>query len=374
MIAREFPPGPGGIGYYVYYLSKKLLERGHEVTVITRGHPNKTVKEAVDGIHVFKVSFFPVYPFHVWIHGAFVNRLLKSLEPKLTLVHLHTPLPPPIKTSLPIMTTVHSPSKRARDARYREIFDFYSLADRVQSGLVYPRIESRIFSLSKKITTVSSSVALELKEYGLDPNKIDVVGNGVDEKAFIPIRNKRCAERYVLFTGALRAGKGLFDFIECGKYVCEVHSNVKFVICGSGPFLHKLVQKVRWMGLQKRIVFLGFASRNEIIQTYQNAAVHVVPSRHEGLPTVLLEAMSCGLPVVATNIGGNCEVISSGVNGFLVPPKSPEVMAKTVLKLLDDDALRKKIGEAARKTIEKYYTWDRIADNIIKCYENMPQQ
>lgn len=371
MITSEFPPKSGGIGYYVYYLSKKLLERGHEVTVITRGSTTKTVRESVNGIDVFKVSFFPFYPFHIWIHGVFVNRLIETLEPKLTLFHLHTPLPPPIKTRLPVITTVHTPMKI--DAVHHEILSLPSLAERVQSMVIYPPIESKLLSLSKHVTTVSFSVAMELKEYGLDPSELTVVGNGVDEKMFIPIRNKKCAEKYVLYTGVLRPRKGLFDLIECAKHVCKVYSDIKFVICGKSFFSGELKEKVRRMGLQKRIVFMGYVTRNELLQTYQGATVHVVPSHYEGLPTVLLEAMSCGLPVVATNVGGNSEVISSGINGFLVPPKSPEKMAKIVLRLLDDDPLKEKIGDAARKTIEKYFTWDRIADNILNCYENTLQ-
>jgi len=369
MVTSEFPPDLGGIAYYVYYLSRKLIQRGHEVTVITRGSANRTVRDIVDGIDVFKVSFFPLYPFHIWAHGVFVRRLLELLEPKLDLIHLHTPLPPPIKTSLPIITTVHTSMKT--DARHHEILDLYSLAARMQLMFVYPLIESKLLSLSKKVTTVSFSVARELQEYGLDPGELAVVGNGVDEKSFIPLRNKKSTEKYVLFTGGLLARKGLFDFIECAEHICKVRSDVKFVICGTGYFLHKLEERVRRMGLQKQIVFLGYVTRSRLIQTYQNATVHVVPSHYEGLPTVLLEAMSCGLPVVATNVGGNNEVISSGKNGFLVPPKSPEVLAKIVLSLLDDDILREKIGNAARKTIEKCYTWDTIADNILRCYENM---
>jgi glycosyltransferase involved in cell wall biosynthesis len=371
MITSEFPPISGGIGYYVYNLSKKLLQRGHQVTVITRGSANKTKKEMIDGIDVFRASFFPVYPFHVWVHGGFVNRLFKSLEPKLTLVHLHTPLPPPIKTSLPIITTVHTPMKI--DARYHEILDLYSLAERVQSMVVYPPIESRLLSLSKLITTVSLSVAKELKEYGLDLSEITVVGNGVDEKTFTPVRNKNRTQRYILYTGVLRARKGLFDLIECAKHVCKVHPDVKFVICGTGPFLHKLKKEAQRLGVQKQIDFLGYVKRNKLIEIYQNATVHVVPSHYEGLPTVLLEAMSCGLPVVATNVGGNSEVIRSGVNGFLVPAKSPETMANIILKLLDDNTLREKIGRAARKTIEKCYTWDKITDNVLECYEEVSQ-
>lgn len=368
MITGEFPPISGGVGYYVYNLSKKLLQRGHQVTVITRGSTNKTRKEVVDGINVFRVSFFPFYPFHVWIYGVFVNRLFKSLEPKITLVHLHTPLPPPIKTSRPIITTVHTPMKI--DARYHEVFNPYSLAEKAQSMFIYPPIESKLFRNSKKITAVSWAVARELKEYGLNPNEIAVVGNGVDEKAFVPLRNQKHTEKYVLYTGVLRARKGLFDLIKCAEHVCKICPDIKFILSGRGPFLNKLEENIRKTGLQKRIVFLGYVKRDKLIQVYQNATVHVVPSHYEGLPTVLLEAMSCGLPVVATDISGNNEVISSGVNGFLVPPKAPEEMAKIILQLLDDTKLREKIGRASRKTIEEHYTWDKIADNILKCYEN----
>jgi glycosyltransferase involved in cell wall biosynthesis len=372
MISRDFPPVAGGIGYYVHNLSKKLVERGHRVTVITQGSMSKTRMEMLDGIEVFRAPFFPLYPFHIQIHGFFVDSLFRKLEPKLTLVHLHTPMPPPIETSLPVMTTVHTSMKA--DARYHEVIDLSSLAERLQSMFVYPRIELKLLRASMKITAVSQSVAKELKEYGLDIQEITVVGNGVDEKTFVPLRNRNCTEKYVLFTGFLKPRKGLFDLIECAEYVCRVYSDVNFVICGTGPFLRKLEQEIRSKGLHKRILLLGYVNRNKLIQTFQNATVQVLPSHYEGLPTVLLEAMSCGVPVVATDVGGNSDVISSGVNGFLVPPKCPEEMAKIVMRLIDDASLRENIGRAARKTIEKYYTWDKIADNILKCYENMLQE
>jgi len=369
MITSEFPPRSGGVGYYVYHLSRKLVERRHQVTIITRGSAGKTKVATVDGFRVFKVRFVPFYPFHVLLLGTSVGKLFRSMESEFDLVHLHTPMPLPIRTSLPTITTVHTPMKI--DVRYHEISNIYSLIERVQSSVVYPSIESKLFTTSKKITSVSRSVAEELREYRLNPDSITVIGNGVDEKAFAPTLNRKPAETYVLYTGVLRARKGLADLIACARQVCKVSADVKFLICGTGPFLHELERKVRKVGLQKRIVFLGYIARDKLVQVYQNAAVHVVPSHYEGLPTVLLEAMSCGLPVVATDIGGNNEVISSGVNGFLIPPKSPEEMARVILRLLDDAPLREKVGRAARKTIEERYTWDKIADKMLKCYEDI---
>ncbi len=180
-------------------------------------------------------------------------------------------------------------------------------------------------------------------------------------------------EKYVLYTGVLRARKGLFDFVKCAQIICNERKDVKFVICGRGPFLNKVQQYVHEMGLQKNVALLGYVPRATLLKTYQNATVHVIPSHYEGLPTVLLEAMSCGLPVVATDIGGNNEVISSEVNGLLVPPKCPTEMAQAVLRLLDNPELRERLGDVARKTIEDRYTWNKIADRILSCYENLLQ-
>jgi glycosyltransferase involved in cell wall biosynthesis len=138
-----------------------------------------------------------------------------------------------------------------------------------------------------------------------------------------------------------------------------------------GPYLRVFQEKIRKMGLQKRVIYMGYVTREKLIQLYKNATVHVLPSHYEGFPTVLLEAMSCGLPVVATNIGGNNEVISSGVNGLLVPPKCPEAMADAILRLIGDASLREQIGKAARKTVEDNYTWDKISEKFIKCYESI---
>jgi len=371
MITREFPPNSGGIGYYVYYLSKNLCERGYKISIITRGSFKKTTKEELNGIDIYRASFIPLFPFHIFIHGVFVKRLLESMENELDLVHMHSPLTPPVKTTLPIITTVHSPSRRARNALYHETFDLVSFAERCQSMFIYPSIETKLFEISNKITTVSSSVGIELKEYGLNPKEISVIGNGVDENLFKPIRSKKSKEDYVLYVGSLKAGKGLLNLINCGYIISKIKPKTKFIICGSGPLLQILKKRVKRLNLQKQFLFLGLLGRDRLVRIYQKAAIQVIPSQHEGLPTVLLEGMSCGLPVIATNVGGNNEVINSGENGFLIPPNDPLAMANIIYKLLDDMDLRKRIGYSARRTIENKYTWDKITDNIIQCYNDI---
>jgi glycosyltransferase involved in cell wall biosynthesis len=370
MVTSELPPTSGGVGYYVYNLSKRLVKLGHKVTIITcKRSAEQKEKEVVDGIFIHRVPFYPLYPFHASLLTLFINRLIRSIDHNFDVIHLHSPMPLPIKTSLPLLTTVHTPM--LIDARYHEIFGLKSLFEKIQSAMIYPPLESELFKMSRKITAVSRAVALELKEYGLNPSSITVVRNGVDAHSFFPNTQKGNIELYVLYTGVLRARKGLFDLVQCASYVNKIRPGTKFYICGKGPFQNNMELAVKRMGLEKQVVFLGYTDREILIRMYQNAAIQVIPSHYEGLPTVLLEGMSCGLPVVATDIGGNNEVIDSGKNGFLVPPNCPKLMAESLLRLLDDSSTRETIGIAARKTILRNYTWDKVADKITECYKDV---
>lgn len=104
-------PPEEGIGFYVYNLARHLRRKGHTVDVITRGNWHGTSINHQEGITIYRPPFVPIYPFHVHIHGIFVNRLVKDLEDEFDIVHVHTPLSPPVRTKLPIITTVHTTRK-----------------------------------------------------------------------------------------------------------------------------------------------------------------------------------------------------------------------------------------------------------------------
>lgn len=361
--SAKFPPEEG-IGNYIYNMSKEFIKKGHSVTVITRGSLERTSYENFEGIHLYRLPFLPVYPFHVHIHGVFVRKFIKSKELDFDLIHYHTPLPPVIKTELPTIITVHTPMKT--DTSMVELVNPFSAAVKIQ-GKISCLIESKLFRISDKVTSVASSVSKELGEYGMNPADVEVIGNGVNEKLFYPINNKT-GERYVLYTGRLSYRKGLFDFITCGINICSQCSDINFKLTGKGPLYDKLKQIVHESGYEERFKFLGHVEKSKLIELYQNATIFVLPSHYEGLPTTLLEAMSCGLPVVATAVSGNLDVIESGKNGILVPIKSPDKMAQAISSLLSDENLRIKLGIAARKTIEEKYTWDTISNKILYNY------
>jgi len=367
--SAKFPPEEG-IGNYIYNMSKEFIRKGHNVTVITRGGFHRTQKEIFEDIELYRVPFLPLYPLHVQFHGIFVKKLIRTLESNFDILHFHTPLPPIIKSYLPTITTVHTPMKT--DTGRVELINPFSVAVKLQGKVSY-LIERKLFGISDKVTSVATSVSKELAEYGLNPKDVEVIGNGVDENLFCPVKNKG-DERYILYTGRLSYRKGLFDFIECGIEVCEKHPDIKFKLTGKGPLLDKLKSIVADSGYKDRFEFLGYVDKSRLIELYQNATIFVLPSHYEGLPTTLLEAMACGQPVVATAVSGNLDVIESGKNGILVPIKSLDKMAEAVSSLLDNEGRMVELGLAARRTIEQRFTWDAISDRILQCYESVMQK
>lgn len=365
--SANFPPEEG-IGNYIYNMSKEFIRKGHHVTIITRGSFSKTKEENFEGITLYRVPFLRVYPFHVHLHGIFVNKLLRSIEHKFDIIHIHSPLPPLVKSKIPVLLTIHSPMKNG--ASVLEVTDFFSLAIKFQAKYISYPLEIKLIKNSCMITTVSSTVAKNLEEYGVKSENIKVVYNGVDQHIFVPSAMIP-KEKYALYTGRISYGKGLIELIECAKEICELRDDVNFLLAGDGPLLPNLKEKVNDLNLQSRIRFLGRVNRDTIITLYQNATIFAFPSYYEGLPGSLLEAMACKLPIVATEVPGNIELIEHNKNGILIPPKNGASLAKEILYLLDDPGKREKFGENARKTIEDKFTWDAVSDRILSCYYSL---
>jgi glycosyltransferase involved in cell wall biosynthesis len=232
-------------------------------------------------------------------------------------------------------------------------------------------IEARTLHNANVITSVSNKVAKELqKYYRVDGDSVTIIGNGVDTRFYIPRKNKNGDRVYVLYSGRLGHRKGLFDLVKSATYICHEHPEVSFVVTGRGPLEGNLKKLVKKMKLSNRFSFVGFVDRKVLLNYYQNATVYVLPSHYEGFPTVILEAMACGIPVVTTSVGGIAETVVNGKNGFIVPMKNPKAIASAVLKLLENENLRIGMGKIARQTVEKFYSWDKIACKVLECYES----
>ena len=369
IISVPFPPEEG-IGYYVHGLSIKLIKKGHKVTIITRGNIGPPKKQIIDGINVIKAPFIPIFPFYIYLHGLFVNKIFKSLEKQFDIVHFHSPLPPKIKTRLPVITTIHTPM--LIDSKYSNIHSIYSLLSKISARFISYPLELDIIQSSDIITTVSKSISMELKEYYITPKEIIVTKNGIDEKLFCPLEKKsNNGKKYIMFAGRIDREKGLFDLVDCGKDILSKKSDIDFIIAGKGRDLKKLINKTKKAGIQDRFIFLGQVDKKNLVKLYQNATLFIFPSYHEGLPGVVLEAMSCGLPIIVTDVRGNRDLISHRENGIIIPPKEPKKIVEAINMLLEDENLREFLGKNARNTIVENYTWDIVANKMLKCYESL---
>lgn len=140
-------------------------------------------------------------------------------------------------------------------------------------------------------------------------------------------------------------------------------------VVGDGPERAPLALLAEQLGLKEHINFTGFVK--EVAQYFHLAHFFVLPSRSEGLPNALLEAMACGLPAVATHVGGIPKVVIDGETGLLVPPDDEEALADAIKRLLDSPSLCRKMGKAARRHIEAHYSIESVTDQHIALYQKV---
>ncbi len=361
-------PPTEGIGHYVWNLSRFLIEQGHQVQIITRGQRGKSAYEELGDISVWRPRFYPVYPVHVHLHGLLVRRLARHLESEVDLFHLHSPLPPPIRSKRPILTTVHT--SRVGAMRVLSGTDLNSLLTRLQVPISI-QIERQVFACADQIVTVAQSVASELQNsncYGLKDKQIAVLMNGVDTNVFCAGEQHSSAQ-YVLAVGRLDARKGFGDLIEAMARVVERFPDVRLYIAGSGPLEERLRTRVRQMALDHVVRFLGHVQdRDEMVRLYRGAAVFAHAAHYEGLPSVLLEAMACERAVVSTAVSGALDVLTDGVNGLLTDSRAPYQLADAICRLLADAGLRTRLGKAARRTVEDRFSWQVVGNSYLGIY------
>jgi glycosyltransferase involved in cell wall biosynthesis len=179
--------------------------------------------------------------------------------------------------------------------------------------------------------------------------------------------------RLVLFVGRLLPVKGVNYLIEAAKHA-ETRPTVAVIgdeAPGYAGCRESLVQQVKRLGLEGQVLFLGRFAREDLEVAYEAADLFVLPSIGEGLPLALLEAMSHGKCVVATDAPGNRDVIRDGWNGALVEARNPEELAHKIDALLGDDDLRARLGAQARLDIEQNYSPDSVLERIVDVYREV---
>ncbi|MBI4488600.1 MAG: glycosyltransferase [Deltaproteobacteria bacterium] len=214
------------------------------------------------------------------------------------------------------------------------------------------------------------------QHYRAPAHKIKVVYNGVDLDRFIPGSTDsqpsgRPEDRLVITVGRLVPAKDLDLFLDAAALLAHKKAGVRFMIVGDGPCRETLEGNVSRNGLNGQVSFLG--DRADVPQLLQAADIFWLTSAWEGLPNVLLEAMACAKPIVTRDVGACRELVSHGVNGYLVSSRDAEKFADHTLTLLSDPARATEMGDAGRRLAEEKFSIPAMIRTTEKLYSSLIQ-
>ncbi len=238
-------------------------------------------------------------------------------------------------------------------------------------GLPYKATKRRMFKETLKrcdALLVSTKKLGNLYSGLIDKNKIHHVPIGVDTLVFKPAKSQK-GTMTIFTSGLLHKRKGFEYLIRAMPKIIEEVPESELVIAGDGIHRSYFEGLVSELDLQKKVRFLGYLPRQIMLRHYQNCSLFCLPSLSEPFGMVILEAMACGKPVVATNVGGIPEIVKNGKNGVLVPPRSPEALAKAIVGMLSDKKKLERLGRRSRETAKKY-DWEPVVDRIKKIYQD----
>lgn len=250
-------------------------------------------------------------------------------------------------------------------------------AEFINPDLQQLREKVRAFKFTVAISRFGRS-QLMLNSDPADWPKIHVVPLGVDRDMGIspgPAPSPNLGGRklnspgrpfHVACVGQLQPAKGLHVLLDAAALLRAQGRNLRVTLVGDGPYAASLAERARSTGVD--VVFTGRLNQDRVRAVYADSDAFVLASFAEGVPVVLMEAMACGVPCVATRIAGIPELIRDGVDGLLVTPSDVEELARAVATLMDDDQISRRLANSARARVGELYALDTNVDQLTKVF------
>ncbi len=389
----------GGMNVYVRELTRELARRGHRVDIFTRSQNPEIPHIEMDGLghgaDVFHIPAGPEAPydkrrlFHYlpeFVEG--VREFAASEQIQYDVYHAHYWLSGWVARELqktqpaPIVQMFHTLGEMKNAAARTE-------ADRETERRV--RVEHEIMQFADRIVAATPRDAQQMIDlYGAAGSKIDIIPPGVDLNLFHPVEAMEARDyigmpydhQSILFVGRIDPIKGLDVWFKAIELIVEQDPALreKLCVCLVGGDLDeetppdteqgRLQALKDELGIGDVVTFLGRRSQECLPYYYSAADLVVMPSRYESFGMVALEAMACGTPVVASDVGGLSFVVRDGETGYLVPEGDPYALADCVGYLLHHPELRSHLGKRGIE-VAREYAWPRIADDIEAMYDRV---
>ncbi|MBN3527582.1 N-acetyl-alpha-D-glucosaminyl L-malate synthase BshA [Paenibacillus apiarius] len=359
-------PSLGGSGVVATELGKLLAERGHQVHFITHNIPFRLGSSFQKNIHYHEVEVNDYYVFRYPPYDLSLASKMAQVAnlQQLDLLHVHYAVPHAVcaylakemaHPDLKVVTTLHGTdiTVLAQDESLKDMIRF-------------------AINKSDAVTAVSKDLIRETRELLEIDRPIDLTYNFVDKRVYYPrdcsqLRSEFAYpfEKIMMHISNFRPVKRVCDVVDVFARVQE-KVPARLVFVGEGPDMPKVQCKIREMGLEDRVHFLG--KQDEIAQVISLADCLLLPSEKESFGLVALEAMACGVPTIGSEAGGIPELVTHGETGFLAPIGETETMAEYAIQLLSQPGLAQKMREACLHRARHVFCNDLISWEYEKIY------
>jgi L-malate glycosyltransferase len=374
-------------GNFVYYHALGEVRLGYEVHVLCPHIPGTPFEETIDGIKVHRFPYFFPYrlqkvsstsgiyssvmssklallqiPFFMFFELFFTLKLIHKYH--IDLVHSHWIIPQGLVGAIckKVWNKPHIISSHVLDA---QIFKKWKK--------LKPLLRWSLAG-ADALTTNSSFTKNVIENLVTLKNSPVVIPMGVN---IVPVINKekKTDSPKILFVGRLIEWKGVDTLIRAMVHIAKKNPGALLFIVGEGPMCGDLIHLSHELGVEQNVRFMGRLDNEALAAISAQVSVLVLPSRPfngivmEGLGVVLLEAMSQGIPVIGSNVGGIPDIIEDGSNGFLVPYDNDSILAERILELTSNDELIEAFRKHGYKTVREKFSWDIITRHYSEVYE-----
>jgi len=378
IITSTFPPYAGGIGNVAAFNAKELVTLGHQITVFTPLY--KQVKEEITDVKVVRIK-----PLFKYGNSAFVPKLGKLIK-GFDIIHLHYPF-------FGGAESIWLKKKKFKKQGAKIVLHYHM--DVVGEGILKIIFKIHKILILPRIVKMADKVIFTTMDYGQhsdlarrlekEPDKFIEVPNGVDSQNFSPqakdeslLRKYQIAkdEKVVLFVGGLDKAhyfKGVEYLIEAMSRLRQAKYTWKLVIVGEGELRQEYLDLATQLKINSKVVFTGYVPNEDLPKYYNLAEVVVLPSvdKSEAFGLTLVEAMSCGKPVVASDLAGVRSVVTEKVDGLLAQVKNVDDLATKINYLLINPQEASDFGRAGLRKVKMKYDWPIIGEKIDELYRQM---
>lgn len=364
MVLEFFVPHYNGGGEHRYHeIAKRLVERGHEVDLLTMKLTGVPDYENIDGINVHHIGP-TITNMPKRSNIDFVKYLLSvikwlfSHDYDIIDAQAYSPLLSSRFVSffkhVPLVGTIYDTSSSSNDQW-------------IQSSNTAGLMEKFLVKLnfSKIITISQSTMNLLINDFGIDNDKIELLYCGVDIPKYDQVPVDNIIKNQIIFVGRLAPHKHVDHLLYSIKKIQNKIPDIKLVVVGKGEEKRRLTELVKDLNLENAITFKKDLTDIQLISEIKKSELLVLPSTREGFGMVLAEANCCNKPVITYASGGTVEVVENNYNGFLIKQEDIEMLTMKIEEVLTDELLKERLGNNGRQKVEQDFDWEKIVDEYL---------